>query len=99
MFRRPPARLVLLLAAVLLIVAVLGIGLLRAAMYRAPEQARPTGAAAAPGPAGHCGQVPVRATRELRGMWLTTVLNIDFPSRPGLPEAQVKAEYQKWLDL
>lgn len=32
-------------------------------------------------------------------MWLTTVINIDFPSRPGLPEAQVKAEYQGWLDL
>jgi uncharacterized lipoprotein YddW (UPF0748 family) len=32
-------------------------------------------------------------------MWLTTVNNIDFPSRPGLPEAQVKAEYLGWLDL
>ena len=43
--------------------------------------------------------MPVRATRQLRGMWLTTVWNIDFPSRPGLPEAKVKAEYEGWLDL
>jgi len=43
-----------------------------------------------------CGQ---KAQRELRGMWLTTVRNIDWPSRPGLPEATVKAEYQTWLDL
>jgi uncharacterized lipoprotein YddW (UPF0748 family) len=32
-------------------------------------------------------------------MWLTTVYNIDWPSRPGLDEATVKAEYQGWLDL
>jgi uncharacterized lipoprotein YddW (UPF0748 family) len=32
-------------------------------------------------------------------MWLTTVMNIDFPSRPGLTQAQVKAEYLGWLGL
>jgi uncharacterized lipoprotein YddW (UPF0748 family) len=32
-------------------------------------------------------------------MSLTTVNNIDWPSRPGLDEATVKAEYQEWLDL
>jgi uncharacterized lipoprotein YddW (UPF0748 family) len=40
-----------------------------------------------------------QAPRELRGMWLTTVRNIDWPSRPGLPEETVKAEYRAWLDL
>ena len=32
-------------------------------------------------------------------MWLTTVNSIDWPSRPGLDTATVKAEYQGWLDL
>ena len=37
--------------------------------------------------------------RQLRGMWLTTVNNIDWPSQPGLDAETVKAEYQGWLDL
>ncbi len=37
--------------------------------------------------------------RQLRGFWLATVSNIDWPSRPGLPEATVKSEYLGWLDL
>jgi uncharacterized lipoprotein YddW (UPF0748 family) len=105
--RRPPLRIALVLVAVLVVVAVLGLGLLRAATYDPPS---PTAAASGPasrppviGPAagavGRCGSAPARATRELRGMWLTTVLNIDFPSRPGLSEAQVKKEYDGWLDL
>jgi uncharacterized lipoprotein YddW (UPF0748 family) len=49
-------------------------------------------------PAGCAGRA-LEATRELRGMWLTTVNNIDFPSRPGLDEQTVKAEYRGWLDL
>ena len=100
----PPARAALLLAVLVFGVSVLGVGLLRAAAYQPPELIVPSGSAALAGvgptgPAGRCGTVPVQATRELRGMWLTTVFNIDFPSRPGLPEAQVKAEYEKWLDL
>jgi uncharacterized lipoprotein YddW (UPF0748 family) len=51
------------------------------------------------GEAGTCGGKPVVAQRELRGMWLTTVLNIDWPSQPGLSEQQVKAEYLGWLDV
>jgi uncharacterized lipoprotein YddW (UPF0748 family) len=100
--RRPSARVVLTLASILFGVAVLGLGLLRAAVYEPPV-------ASVPGPAGpggaatevtgRCGTVPARAARELRGMWLTTVANIDFPSRRGLSEAQVKAEYLGWLDL
>ncbi|UQU61614.1 family 10 glycosylhydrolase [Couchioplanes caeruleus] len=98
---RPPARLVLILAAVLLGVAVLGLGLLRAATYEEPDPAPIAGQQAVPagGAPGRCGTVPVRATRELRGMWLTTVMNIDWPSRPGLPKEQVQAEYLRWLDL
>jgi uncharacterized lipoprotein YddW (UPF0748 family) len=46
-----------------------------------------------------CGGRPLVADRQLRGMWLTTVNNIDWPSRPGLPVKKVKAEYVAWLDL
>jgi uncharacterized lipoprotein YddW (UPF0748 family) len=57
------------------------------------------GLPAAPGVTGSCAGQPLSAPRELRGMWLTTVLNIDFPSKPGLDEATVKAEYLGWLDV
>src|SRR6185436_12519979 len=51
------------------------------------------------GEAGTCAGKPLVAQRELRGMWLTTVLNIDWPSQPGLSEQAVKAEYLGWLDV
>ncbi|WP_433292180.1 glycoside hydrolase family 10 protein [Actinoplanes sp. CA-030573] len=101
--RRPPARLVLALASLLFALAVLGLGLIRAALYEPPAVAGgavPVEATAGPaGTPGRCAGVPVTATRQLRGMWLTTVANIDFPSRPGLAEAQIKSEYVTWLDL
>jgi uncharacterized lipoprotein YddW (UPF0748 family) len=50
-------------------------------------------------PVDKCAGVPVSAPRELRGMWLTTVRNTDWPSRPGLDEATLKAEFRGWLDL
>ena len=103
--RRPPVQIVLALASVLFAAGVLGVGLVRAAAYEPPVV---TGGAWSPGAAtagpvagtnGTCAGVPVRAARQLRGFWLTTVTNIDFPSRPGLSQAQVKAEYVRWLDL
>jgi len=36
--------------------------------------------------------------RELRGVWIATVANIDWPSRSGLPIAQQKAELVNILD-
>lgn len=36
--------------------------------------------------------------RELRGIWIATVANIDWPSRAGLPIAQQKAELVEILD-
>jgi uncharacterized lipoprotein YddW (UPF0748 family) len=48
---------------------------------------------------GRCAGRPLAAPRELRAMWLTTVNNLDWPSRPGLPAATVQAEYRAWLDL
>jgi uncharacterized lipoprotein YddW (UPF0748 family) len=46
-----------------------------------------------------CDGHPAVAPREVRGMWLTTVENIDWPSRPGLDEQTVKAEFLGWLDV
>lgn len=35
---------------------------------------------------------------EFRGAWITTVHNLDWPSKPGLPAAQQKAELVRLLD-
>ena len=32
------------------------------------------------------------ALREFRGVWVTTVINLDFPSQPGLSNAEIKRE-------
>src|SRR5262249_34022877 len=50
-------------------------------------------------PVAHCSGAPPTAPRELRGMWLTTVRNTDWPSRPGLDPETLKAEFRGWLDL
>ncbi|HSH96584.1 MAG TPA: family 10 glycosylhydrolase [Roseimicrobium sp.] len=41
---------------------------------------------------------PPVIAREYRGTWLSTVANIDWPSKPGLPTDQQKAELLAWLD-
>ena len=41
---------------------------------------------------------PPPPARELRGAWIATVANIDWPSKPGLPVAQQKAELISLLD-
>src|SRR5512147_2212039 len=38
------------------------------------------------------------APREFRGVWVATVANIDWPSKPGLPVAQQRAEMLAILD-
>ncbi|MFI6090178.1 glycoside hydrolase family 10 protein [Streptomyces sp. NPDC051218] len=50
--------------------------------------------------AGDAAAVPRRAPsrRELRGMWLATVVNRDWPSKPGLPAAEQRAELIGHLD-
>lgn len=37
--------------------------------------------------------------RQMRGMWIASVVNINWPSKPGLSADEQKAEYLKWLDL
>ncbi|MGP3999720.1 glycoside hydrolase family 10 protein [Streptomyces sp. 8N706] len=39
-----------------------------------------------------------RSQRQFRGMWLATVANRDWPSRPGLPADQQQAELAGFLD-
>ena len=41
---------------------------------------------------------PPAVPREFRGVWLASVKNIDWPSRPGLTTAQQKVELQTLLD-
>ena len=49
-------------------------------------------AAAAPG-------VPAPRKRELRAMWIASVVNIDWPSRTGLSSDQLRAELLHWFDV
>ena len=42
--------------------------------------------------------IPPPAPREFRAAWVATVANIDWPSRPGLPVAQQRAEMTAILD-
>ncbi|WP_418275217.1 glycoside hydrolase family 10 protein [Isoptericola jiangsuensis] len=37
--------------------------------------------------------------RELRAMWIASVVNIDWPSRTGLSADELKDEYRHWLDV
>src|SRR5580700_10408622 len=41
---------------------------------------------------------PPDPPREFRGVWLATVANIDWPSKPGLPVAQQQSELIAILD-
>ncbi|GAA0807558.1 glycoside hydrolase family 10 protein [Spirilliplanes yamanashiensis] len=85
-----PVRLVPLIVLALVAAATIGGG-----AWRWSGRAPAPSPAAAPG--GGC--AAPATPRQLRGMWLTTVNNIDFPSRPGLSAAAVQAEYRRWLDL
>ncbi|HEV2779794.1 MAG TPA: family 10 glycosylhydrolase [Actinophytocola sp.] len=47
----------------------------------------------------HCGAPdPAAPKRQLRAEWIASVVNIDWPSRPGLPAAEQQAELVRWLD-
>ncbi|MBF8192855.1 family 10 glycosylhydrolase [Nonomuraea sp. K274] len=45
-----------------------------------------------------CKADPRHPKRELRGVWIATTTNIDWPSRPGLSPARQRTEYTKILD-
>src|SRR5258708_4350224 len=59
----------------------------------------PIGPATTPAPAPRRNPNVVPAIdRELRGLWVATVANIDWPSRPGLTADQQRAELVTLLD-
>ncbi|MBP2708087.1 family 10 glycosylhydrolase [Microbispora sp. RL4-1S] len=47
---------------------------------------------------GSCATAANAPKRQLRGVWIATVHNLDWPSRPGLTEAQQRDQYVKILD-
>ncbi|PZG19044.1 family 10 glycosylhydrolase [Nonomuraea aridisoli] len=42
---------------------------------------------------------PATPKRQLRAMWISSVANIDWPSRTGLSASVQQAEFRAWLDL
>src|SRR5262249_1682202 len=55
----------------------------------------PTRVTTEPSPA--CGQM-THVKRQLRGAWIATVTNIDWPSRPGMPQNEQRAEFIQLAD-
>jgi uncharacterized lipoprotein YddW (UPF0748 family) len=55
-------------------------------------------AAGVPCPQSDSSCVPPGIAREFRGVWVATVRNLDWPSRPGLPPTVQKAELIALLD-
>ncbi|AQZ68137.1 COG1649 predicted glycoside hydrolase [[Actinomadura] parvosata subsp. kistnae] len=53
----------------------------------------------APAAAAACATDPATPKRQLRGMWISSVANIDWPSRTGLSVSAQQAEFRAWLDL
>lgn len=45
-----------------------------------------------------CAVLPLRASQEFRAAWVATVFNLDWPSRPGLPATEQKAQLRAMLD-
>ncbi|WP_428963438.1 glycoside hydrolase family 10 protein [Micromonospora fluostatini] len=65
--------------------------------------AGPTATSAGPGPAAGCDTDPATPKRQFRAMWISSVVNIDWPSAASLtaPDriAAQQAEYRALLDL
>ncbi|MGW0802293.1 family 10 glycosylhydrolase [Nonomuraea sp. NPDC002799] len=49
--------------------------------------------------AAACATDPATPKRQLRAMWISSVANIDWPSRTGLSVSAQQAEFRAWLDL
>ncbi|WP_066941649.1 family 10 glycosylhydrolase [Microtetraspora fusca] len=59
----------------------------------------PTSAVTSAAAAAACATDPATPKRQLRAMWISTVANIDWPSRTGLSVSAQQAELRAWLDL
>ncbi|WP_431898140.1 family 10 glycosylhydrolase [Nonomuraea sp. bgisy101] len=55
--------------------------------------------AASPSAATACVPDPATPKRQFRAMWISSVANIDWPSRTGLSVSAQQAEFRSWLDL
>ncbi|MFF5976186.1 glycoside hydrolase family 10 protein [Streptomyces sp. NPDC012769] len=78
---------------------VAGITLTALAVGTGAGTAAGAGAETAVGHAGERDDGDGRAPAAFRGMWIATIGNRDFPSRPGLPAAEQRAELEALLDL
>ncbi|WP_179811833.1 glycoside hydrolase family 10 protein [Nocardiopsis sinuspersici] len=68
------------------------------AIVGAADNPAAPGTSPGPGPGAAAKCEATQDKREMRGAWLTTVGNIDWPSEPGLSEKKQKAELNKRLD-
>jgi uncharacterized lipoprotein YddW (UPF0748 family) len=80
----------------LALVPALGLGLPTAP---ATAAATPAVASATTGDLAACATDPATPKRQLRAMWISSVANIDWPSRTGLSVSAQQAEFRGWLDL
>jgi uncharacterized lipoprotein YddW (UPF0748 family) len=76
----------------------LGATLLAALIVPGSAQAQPAALTPAT-PSSECVTNPATPKRQLRALWIASVVNIDWPSKTKLDEATLKAEYEGWLDL
>jgi uncharacterized lipoprotein YddW (UPF0748 family) len=83
---------------VMLAVAALGVTALSARAAARSAVTATSGAAGAAGDTTRADSVAPPIPREFRGVWVATVANIDWPSKPGLPVAQQQAELIAILD-
>jgi uncharacterized lipoprotein YddW (UPF0748 family) len=65
----------------------------------AEPTAEPVADVAASGAPADCMTDPAVPKRELRAMWIASVVNIDWPRQPRLDEQTLKDDYKAWLDL
>lgn len=75
--------------------AVITGGAYTAGVISSPAQAAAPGTAPTQGSAS----ASVPPSRQFRGLWIATVSNIDFPSKPGLSVAAQKKEFEALLDM
>jgi uncharacterized lipoprotein YddW (UPF0748 family) len=65
----------------------------------AEPTAEPAADVAASGTPADCTTDPAVPKRELRAMWIASVVNIDWPRQPRLSEQTLKDDYKAWLDM
>lgn len=76
----------------------LGLGATSLTAWSVPAHAAGPGTSDLPAPESRPVD-PHVAKHDLRAMWVSTVANIDWPSKPGLSAEDQKAELAAWFDL